>query len=103
MAAGLSLGHFLTLSALLFVIGLLGVLTRKNILIIFMSIELMLNAVNISLIAFGTSLNSMGGQVFAVFVIALAAAEAAIGLGLVLVLSRTSDTVDVTTVSALRD
>ena len=103
MGTGLTLEHFLTLSALLFVIGLLGVLTRKNILIIFMSVELMLNAVNVSLIAFGTSLNSMAGQVFAVFVITLAAAEAAIGLGLILILSRTSDTVDVTTVSALRD
>ncbi len=103
MGTGLTLEHFLTLSALLFVIGLLGVLTRKNILIIFMSIELMLNAVNISLIAFGTSLNSMAGQIFAIFVIALAAAEAAIGLGLILVLSRTSDTVDVTSVSSMRD
>jgi NADH-quinone oxidoreductase subunit K len=103
MGNGLTLAHFLTLSALLFVIGMLGVLTRKNILIIFMSIELMLNAVNISLIAFGTSLSSMAGQVFAVFVITLAAAEAAIGLGLILVLSRTSDTVDVTTVNLLKD
>ena len=103
MGNGLILEHFLTLSALLFVIGLLGVLTRKNILIIFMSVELMLNAVNISLIAFGASLNSMAGQVFAVFVITLAAAEAAIGLGLILVLGRTRDSVDVTTVSALRD
>ncbi len=103
MGNGLTLEHFLTLSALLFVIGLLGVLTRKNILIIFMSVELMLNAVNISLIAFGASLNSMAGQVFAVFVITLAAAEAAIGLGLILILSRTRDSVDVTTVSALRD
>ena len=103
MGNGLTLEHFLTLSALLFVIGLLGVLTRKNILIIFMSVELMLNAVNVSLIAFGASLNSMAGQVFAVFVITIAAAEAAIGLGLILVLARTRDSVDVTTVSALRD
>jgi NADH-quinone oxidoreductase subunit K len=103
MGNGLTLAHYLTLSALLFVIGMLGVLTRKNILIIFMSVELMLNAVNISLIAFGASLNSMAGQVFAVFVITLAAAEAAIGLGLILVLSRTSDTVDVTTVNLLKD
>jgi NADH-quinone oxidoreductase subunit K len=103
MGNGLTLEHFLTLSALLFVIGMLGVLTRKNILIIFMSIELMLNAVNISLIAFGTFLNSMAGQIFAVFVITIAAAEAAIGLGLILVLSRTRDTVDVTSVNLLRD
>lgn len=103
MGNGLTLDHFLVLSALLFVIGMLGVLTRKNILIIFMSVELMLNAVNISLVAFGAYLNSMAGQVFSVFVITLAAAEAAIGLGLILVLSRTRDTVDVTTVNLLRD
>jgi NADH-quinone oxidoreductase subunit K len=103
MGNGLTLDHFLVLSALIFVIGMLGVLTRKNILIIFMSVELMLNAVNISLIAFGTFLNSMAGQVFSVFVITLAAAEAAIGLGLILVLSRTRDTVDVTTVNLLKD
>jgi NADH-quinone oxidoreductase subunit K len=103
MGNGLTLQHFLILSAILFVIGMLGVLTRKNVLIIFMSVELMLNAVNISLIAFGTSLNSMAGQVFAVFVITLAAAESAIGLGLILVLSRTSDTVDVTSVNLLRE
>jgi NADH-quinone oxidoreductase subunit K len=90
-------------SALLFVIGMLGVLPRKNILIIFMSIELMLNAVNLSLIAFSRGLDSMVGQVFAVFVITLAAAEAAIGLGLILVLTRRQDTVDVTNVSLMKD
>lgn len=99
----LTLGHFLTLSALLFVIGMLGVLTRKNILIIFMSVELMLNAVNVSLIAFGRYLDSMAGQVFAVFVITIAAAEAAIGLGLILVLTRRQDSVDVTSVSLLKE
>ncbi|HEU5330920.1 MAG: NADH-quinone oxidoreductase subunit NuoK [Thermomicrobiales bacterium] len=99
----LTIEHFLVVSALLFVIGMLGVLTRKNILIIFMSIELMLNAVNLSLIAFSRGLDSMVGQVFAVFVITLAAAEAAIGLGLILVLSRRQDTVDVTDVSLMRE
>jgi len=99
----LTIEHFLVVSALLFVIGMLGVLTRKNILIIFMSIELMLNAVNLSLIAFSRGLDSMIGQVFAVFVITLAAAEAAIGLGLILVLARRQDTVDVTNVSLMKD
>ena len=99
----LTLAHSLTLSALLFVIGMLGVLTRRNILIIFMSVELMLNAVNVSLIAFGRFLDSMVGQVFAVFVITIAAAEAAIGLGIILVLSRRQDSVDVTTVNLLRE
>src|SRR6478609_3308884 len=99
----LTIEHFLVVSALLFVIGMLGVLTRKNILIIFMSIELMLNAVNLSLIAFSRGLDSMVGQVFAVFVITLAAAEAAIGLGLILVLTRRQDTVDVTNVSLMKE
>ena len=99
----LTLEHFLILSALLFVIGMLGVLTRRNILIIFMSVELMLNAVNVSLIAFGRFLDSMVGQVFAVFVITIAAAEAAVGLGIILVLSRRQDTVDVASVSLLKD
>ncbi len=99
----LTLGHFLTVSAILFVIGMLGVLTRRNVLIIFMSVEMMLNAVNLSLIAFGRYLDSMVGQVFAVFVITIAAAEAAIGLGLILVLARRQDTVDVTSVNLLRD
>lgn len=101
--AELTLTHFLTVSALLFVIGMLGVLTRKNVLIIFMSVELMLNAVNLSLIAFGRYLDSLVGQVFAIFVITIAAAEAAIGLGLILVLGRREDTVDVTSVHLLKD
>jgi NADH-quinone oxidoreductase subunit K len=99
----LTLGHFLTVSAILFVIGMLGVLTRRNVLLIFMSVEMMLNAVNLSLIAFGRYLDSMVGQVFAVFVITIAAAEAAIGLGLILVLARRQDTVDVASVNLLRD
>ena len=99
----LTLEHFLVLSALLFVIGVLGVLTRKNILIIFLSVELMLNAVNLSLVAFGRYLDAMAGQIFALFIITIAAAEAAIGLGLILVLSRTRDTVDVTAVNLLKD
>ena len=99
----LTLGHFLTVSAILFVIGMLGVLTRRNVLLIFMSVEMMLNAVNLSLIDFGRYLDSMVGQVFAVFVITIAAAEAAIGLGLILVLARRQDTVDVASVNLLRE
>ena len=99
----LTLEHFLTVSAILFVIGMLGVLTRRNVLLIFMSVEMMLNAVNLSLIAFGRYLDSMVGQVFAVFVITIAAAEAAIGLGLILVLARRQDTVDVASVNLLRE
>ena len=102
MGGELTLAHFLILSALLFVIGMLGVLTRKNVLIIFMSVELMLNAVNLTLIAFGRYLGSMVGQVFAVFVITIAAAEAAIGLGLIIALFRNKETVNADEIDLLK-
>src|SRR5205807_5967351 len=72
--------HYMLLSAALFIIGVIGVMTRRNIIIIFMSIELILNAVNINLVAFSMQLHNAIGQVFAIFVIAVAAAEAAVGL-----------------------
>jgi NADH:ubiquinone oxidoreductase subunit K len=86
------LSKFLVIGALLFVIGVAGVLTRRNIIVIFMSIELILNAANLNFIAFSRylqdtgNLNAVAGQVFAVFVIVVAAAEAAIGLGIVIAL-----------------
>ncbi len=85
--------HYLVLSAIVFSIGVVGVLTRRNIIIIFMSIELMLNAVNINLIAFSDRLQNLDGQVFAVFVITVAAAEAAVGLGIIISLFRNKETV----------
>jgi NADH-quinone oxidoreductase subunit K len=84
----------LALSALLFTIGVVGVLTRRNALIVFMSIELMLNAVNVAFVGFSRQHGSMDGQVFAVFVMAVAAAEAAVGLALVILLFRNRVTVD---------
>ncbi len=95
--------HFLFLSAALFIIGMIGVLTRRNVLVIFMCIELMLNAVNISFIGFAWEQNSMVGQVFALFVVAVAAAEAVVGLGIIMALSRRRDTVDVNAVRDLRE
>src|SRR5512133_3613806 len=86
--------HYLVLSALLFTIGVIGVLTRRNIIIIFMSIEIMLNSVNLNLIAFSDRLQKLSGQVFAVFVITVAAAEAAVGLGIVISLFRNKETVN---------
>ena len=83
------------LSAALFMIGVVGVMTRRNIIIIFMSIELILNAVNINLIAFSAQLNDVTGQVFAIFVIAVAAAEAAVGLGIILAFYRNKETVNI--------
>jgi NADH-quinone oxidoreductase subunit K len=87
--------HYLMLSAALFTIGLAGVMARRNIIIVFMSIELMLNAVNINLVAYSSQLHNLVGQVFAVFVIAVAAAEAAVGLGIILAFYRNKETVNI--------
>jgi NADH-quinone oxidoreductase subunit K len=87
--------HYLVLSAALFMVGVIGVMVRRNVIIIFMSIELMLNAVNINLAAFAQQWQHTVGQVFAIFVIAVAAAEAAVGLGIVLAFYRNKDTLDI--------
>jgi NADH-quinone oxidoreductase subunit K len=80
--------HYLTLSFLLFVIGVVGVLVRRNLLTVLMSIELILNAVNINLVAFSRQLGDLSGQLFAIFVITVAAGEAAIGLAIIISLYR---------------
>ena len=85
--------HYMLLSAALFIIGVIGVMVRKNIIIIFMSIELILNAVNINLIAFSHALKNISGQIFAIFVITDAVAEAAVGLGILIALFRNKETV----------
>jgi NADH-quinone oxidoreductase subunit K len=85
--------HYVVLSAALFLIGTLGVLTRRNIVIILMSIELILNAVNINLIAFSKYYGHVHGQVFGIFVIAIAVAEAAVGLGILIAMFRNKGTV----------
>ena len=85
--------HYLFLSLALFTIGVIGVLTRRNVIIILMSIELILNAVNINLIAFSLMLGSVDGQIFAIFVITDAAAEAAVGLGIIIAFFRNRETV----------
>lgn len=87
--------HYLLLSIALFSIGLAGVMTRRNIIIVFMSIELMLNAVNINLVAYSAQVQNLVGQVFAIFVIAVAAAEAAVGLGILLAFYRNKETVNI--------
>jgi NADH-quinone oxidoreductase subunit K len=85
----IGLSHYLTLAAILFALGIFGVfLNRKNVIIILMSIELMLLAVNINLVAFSTSLNDLVGQIFAMFVLTVAAAEAAVGLAILVVYFR---------------
>lgn len=94
--------HYTLLSAALFVIGVIGVLVRRNIIIIFMSIELILNAVNINLVALSRQLDDLSGQVFVVFVIAVAAAEAAVGLGILLAFYRNKETVNIDEMTIMR-
>lgn len=102
------LSKFLVIGALLFIIGVAGVLTRRNIIVIFMSIELILNAANLNFIAFSRylqdtgNMNAVAGQVFAVFVIVVAAAEAAIGLGIVIALYRNKETIWVDEIDILK-
>jgi NADH-quinone oxidoreductase subunit K len=85
--------HYLFLSLALFTIGVVGVLTRRNVIIILMSIELILNAVNINLVAFSRMFGSVNGQIFAIFIITDAAAEAAVGLGIIIAYFRNRETV----------
>lgn len=87
--------HYLVLSAILFSLGTVGVLTKKNAIVIFMCIELMLNAVNLSFIALSHFLSSMDGQVFVFFVMTVAAAEAAVGLALMIAFFRNRESIDV--------
>ncbi len=94
--------HYMVLSAALFVIGMIGVLVRRNIIVIFMSVELMLNAVNINLIAYSNQLRNVAGQVFAIFIICVAAAEAAVGLVIILAFYRNKETVNIDEMSLMR-
>jgi NADH:ubiquinone oxidoreductase subunit K len=102
------LSKFLVIGALLFIIGIAGVLSRRNIIVIFMSIELILNAANLNFIAFSRylqdigSINAVAGQVFTVFVIVVAAAEAAIGLGIVIALYRNKETIWIDEIDLLK-
>jgi NADH:ubiquinone oxidoreductase subunit K len=102
------LSKFLVIGALLFIIGVAGVLTRRNIIVIFMSIELILNAANLNFVAFSRyltetgSVNALAGQIFTVFVIVVAAAEAAIGLGIVIALYRNKETIWIDEIDLLK-
>ena len=97
------LGHYLTVAAILFSLGIFGIfLNRKNVIIILMSIELMLLAVNINLVAFSVYLNDLVGQVFAMFVLTVAAAEAAIGLAILVVYFRNRGSIAVEDISQMK-
>ncbi len=103
MTGPIGLEHYLVLSAVLFFIGVAGVLTRRNAIIIFMSVELMLNSVNLTLVAFSSYLKSPTGQVFAFFVIAVAAAEVAIGLAIIITVYRNRKSIHIDDVNLLKE
>ncbi len=96
------LSYYLVLSAILFTIGVVGVLVRRNAIMIFMAIELMLNAVNLSFVAIGKHLDSLDGQVFVFFVMAVAAAEVAVGLAIIVNLSRNKETINVDEINIMK-
>jgi NADH-quinone oxidoreductase subunit K len=98
----LTLAHYLVLSGIIFAIGMAGVLARRNLIVMFMSLELMLNAVNINLAAFSNYLKSMTGQVFIVFVMAVAAAEAAVGLALIINMFKNKQTINADEINTMR-
>jgi NADH-quinone oxidoreductase subunit K len=103
MAEGIGLGQYLTVGAILFTLGVFGIfLNRKNIIIILMSIELILLAVNINFVAFSAALNDLAGQVFALLVLTVAAAEAAIGLAILVVFFRNRGTIAVDDVNLMK-
>lgn len=98
----ISLGHYLLLSGLMFSIGLAGILRRKNILMLFFSTEVMLNAINVGFVAIGSFMGDMNGQMFAIFIIAIAASEVAIGLGLVIMWFKKYKTLDIDNLNIMK-
>ena len=99
----IGLGHYLSLAAIIFAIGLAGVfLNRKNIIVILMSIELILLAVNVNLVSFSIFINDLTGQIFTLFILTVAAAEAAIGLAIIVVYYRNSGTIRVEEIDKLK-
>jgi NADH-quinone oxidoreductase subunit K len=100
---GIGLGHYLTVAAILFTIGVLGIfINRKNVIVILMSIELILLAVNLNFVAFSAALNDLAGQIFALMILTVAAAEAAIGLAILVIFYRNRGTIAVEDVNALK-
>ncbi|NTV45578.1 MAG: NADH-quinone oxidoreductase subunit NuoK [Chlorobiales bacterium] len=98
----IGLTHYLALSAFMFTAGVFGVITRRNAIVIFMCIELMLNAVNLSLVAFSHYLNDVQGQMLVFFVMTVAAAEAAVGLAIIISLFRNKQTVNIDEINILK-
>ena len=100
--AGVPLNHYIYLCAIIFTIGVIGVLTRRNAIVIFMSVELMLNAVNLLLTAFSVHSNDPSGQVFVSFIMALAAAEVAVGLAIIVMVYRNTKSIDINVLNRLK-
>ena len=99
----IGLGHYLTLAAIIFAIGIVGIfLNRKNVIIILMSIELMLLAVNINLVSFSIYLQDLVGQVFTMFILTVAAAEAAVGLAIIVIYYKNKGSINVEQISSLK-
>ena len=99
----ITLGHYLTLAATIFIIGVVGIfLNRKNVIVILMSIELILLAVNINLVSFSIYMNDLTGQIFTLFILTVAAAEAAIGLAIIVIYHRNSGTIRVQEINKLK-
>ena len=96
------ISHYVLLSAVLFAIGVIGVLTRRNAIVIFMSVELMLNAVNLSFVAFARQFGEATGQMFVFFVMTVAAAEVAVGLAIIIALFRNRETINVSEINLLK-
>lgn len=99
----ISVNYYLALAIILFILGALGVLVRRNAIIIFMSVELMLNAANLAFVAFARYWQVMNGQIFVFFIMTVAAAEVAIGLALIVTIFRTKASIDVDQLSKLKD
>ncbi len=98
----IAIEYYIALSAILFTLGAIGVLVRRNAIVIFMSIELMLNSANLAFVAFARAYNQLSGQVFVFFVMTVAAAEVAVGLALMVAIFRTKHSIDVDQMSSLK-
>jgi len=100
--SGVPISYYLILSAVLFTIGVIGVLIKRNPIVIFMCVELMLNAANLTFIALGRHFGQINGQMYVIFALAVAAAEVAVGLGIIIAIFRTKETIDIDEVNLLK-
>ncbi len=99
----ISLNHYLIVAALMFVLGLVGVMKRQNLIMLFFSTEILLNAANVALAAISSFYNDIGGQIFAMFIIAIAASEMAVGLGLLILWYKKRHSIEIDSLSTMRD